>query len=884
MAELTANLPVASSSRRIIDPGDSGPSWLQGLASGAAKAVTNIGNEMDAQAANRRRDAATEAKAREDAAKNQAAALAIDHALGRGVFGNQVEAANNNLVPNNVGIDAEVQGAPPPADVVNSVDEAVRARAAETQGRAPSGSSRIVLERALNKLLADYPDQTANILKEFRDNGFDHYLMRERDTAEQLYDAQVAGTIKQTQTFADAAVAAGAVLPGTSLEQAARIGQDILHQEYTLKRKRDEAAASAAAAAEGRTQTNFSQEQADREVTTNFQATLSSVLAPSFAGIKNLFTQSNGDQSVLELIPETLNSLDVTVNNIITAAMQNDAPPSTVEAMRTEWKTLRPQIVELVSGPGSELSVATAVLEGMQTRLDINMIQALPVMTAMKDMFGMAGLEAAFGENPAQSLPPEIITSIKNEIKGVSGAIDTDGERVSMATVAQLLRGQLHITQMDERAARVAIPAMVVAARGQVADIGRGQGNTQSYVNANIQVVNAAMEIQPGNSNARTEAVVAGNVYTNEARAADVALMRRNPQEAAVMIESKRAAAMHLIQNINNASFREHPSDTLDGLWSVAYVNGRYQTIIEPQRYTEWARTHRNVANAFNPSAMIGTNEADPSGSGGTVDTIDALRRAGPPRGLADRIGAINLMTDYLVDTNQFDDKFQGVSASEARDFIITGRTPQAMAARAEQQQAQRAPLASQVASYRTMLDTQRTESEQLMANEVGRRQVENAAPPAGEVQNKVKTTAEAFGIPWDVVNRLVTKESGWDTGARNGDTGASGLFQVNDNVRRSVDENIQTGLSMFRDAQQGAQRILGRAATAADAYVMYQQGAGGGGAILNPANARKSAEEVLTQVYGNAATARQAITANGGNLNMTAAQFAQHIRDYFNR
>jgi len=873
VANLTADLPLASSSRRIIDPGGGGPSWLQGLASGASKAVNNIGGMMDENAARQRRTAADEAKAREELARNQAAGVAIDHALGRGVFAPASPAAAN-MEPIQTPIDSELQGAPAPLDVTNSVDEARRARAAEAQGRAPSGSGRIVLERALNRLLADFPDQTANILKEFRENGFDHYLMRGRDTEEALYDAEVAGTIKQRQDYANSAVAAGAVLPGTPMQDAAVVGQHIARQEYLLKQQRELAAEDRAAAAEGRAQFRFNQENADREVTSNFQATLSAVLAPSFNGLKNLFTQANGDQSVLQLIPDTLNSLDVTVNNIITAAQQNDAPPSTVTAMRQEWATLRPQIVDLVSGPGSELGVASAVLEGMQRDLGINMIQALPVMTAMKEMFGMAGLEAAFGENPAMSLPQEIKDSIRREITGISGAIDTTGERVTMATIARMLRGDLNITEMDEAAARTALPAMVLTARGHVNAIAQGGGNVGAYVNSNLQITNAAMEIQGGNSTARTEAIVAGNVYTNEARAADLALMRRDPQQAAVMVEAKRAAAQHMILNINNDSWRDHPSDTNDGLWTVQYVNGRYQTAITDASYRQWAESqYRDRTNA-----LVTFN------GGGRIPTIQEMRRQGSPRGLNDRIGSINLLTDYLVETNQFDDNFQGVSATEARAFFITGQTPSAMAARNQEQRARVAPLASQIESYRTMLDRQRTESEQLAANEIGRRAAENTPLPVSEVQNKVKTAAEAFGIPWDVVNRLVRKESGWDAAAENTTTNAAGLFQINDDVRRSVDENIQTGLSMFRDAQQGAQRILGQAATAADAYVMYQQGAGGGAALLSPSNAAKSAEEVLTRVYGNAATARQAITANGGNLNMTAAQFAQHIRDYFNR
>lgn len=873
MANLTADLPLASSSRRIIDPGSDGPSWLQGLASGAAKAVNAIGGVMDENEARTRRSRAEEAAAREAMAREGAADVAFDHAMGRGAFAPETGAAPN-MEPIQTPFDSELEGAPPPADVVNSVDEARRARAAEEQGRAPSGSSRIILERALSRLMAEYPDQTANILKEFRENGFYHYLMRERDTEEALYDAEVAGTIKQRQDYANIANAAGAALPGTTMNDQAAIGQIVARQEYLLKQQREAAAEARAAAAEGRTQQNFNQENTDREVTANFLAGMSASLTPSFNALKNLFTQANGDQSVLQLIPDTLNSLDIVANNYITAAMQNDAPPETIAAMRQQWQTLRPQIVELVSGPGSELGVASAVLEGMQRDLGINMMQALPVMSAMKEMFGMAGLEAAFGENPATSLPQEIKDSIRREISGIQGAIDTTGERVTMATVARLLRGDLNITEMDERQARTALPALVMSARGHVNAIRQGGGNVGAYVNANLQIANAAIEVQGGNSNAQTEMIVAGNVYTNEARAADVALMGREPDQARVMIEAKRATAQHMLQNINNASWRNHPSDTRNGLWTVQYVNGRYQTVVTDQTYQRWVRSE--YANGRS-NQLISFN-------GGTrVPTIEEVRRQGAPRGLNDRIGSINLFTDYLVETNQFDDNFQGVSATEARSFFITGAVPRAMATRNEEQQARVAPLAGQIESFRTMLDTQRTESEQLANTEINQRTEDNTPPPTGELQTRVRTMAENVGVSWDVVNRLVRKESNWDITA---DSGSSqGLFQINAPNAGSMtwQENAQEGLRRWVDAGEVAQRNLGRAPTPGDQYVAYQQGPGGGAALLNPANASKLAVDVLRPLYRDLATARSAIVGNGGNLNMTAAQFAQHIRDYFN-
>lgn len=735
MATLTADLPLANSSRRIIDPGSDGPSWLQGLASGATKAVNAISGVMEENEASNRRSRAEEAAARESAARNAAAGVAIDHALGRNDFAEPVAEPAPNMEPIHTPFDNNLEGAPPPADVVNSVDEARRARAAEQQGRAPSGSSRIVLERSLNRLLADFPDQAANILKEFRENGFDHYLMRERDTEEALNDDSVQQRLRIRQGYIDTAVRMHVVMPGTSPDEAAAVGQLLGRQEFLLKQQREIDEENRRAAAEGRSANTAAQEQLDRDVTANFGATMSAALMPSFNAIKNLASTANGDASFLEMMPDALNSLDLTAFNIITAAQQNDAPPETIAAMREQWKGMRSNLVDLISGPGSELGVSTAVLESMQTTMNINMAQALPVFVAMKDMFGMAGLESFFGENPANALPPELRDSIRREISGVQGAIDTDGERVTIATIAQMLRGELSIEQMSERQARVALPAMVNAVRGQAPAIRQGGGNVQAFVNGNLAVANAALEIQPGNGNAQTEAMVIGNIMSNDVRAADLELMRRDPQSGQIMIEAKRATAQHLLQNINNGNSRGNAQDTNNGLWVVQYQNGRYQTVITDASYRTWAMSQYQGRT----NALIGTTRP--------IATLDEMRRRGPPRGLRDRIGGINLAVDYLVETNQFDDRFNGVGATEAREFFVTGAVPRAMRARSEEQETRRAPLSAQIESVRTMIDEQRVASERLATTEITERPVREQSV---QVQERAQTGAQFFqGVGW---------------------------------------------------------------------------------------------------------------------------------------
>ncbi len=69
--------------------------------------------------------------------------------------------------------------------------------------------------------------------------------------------------------------------------------------------------------------------------------------------------------------------------------------------------------------------------------------------------------------------------------------------------------------------------------------------------------------------------------------------------------------------------------------------------------------------------------------------------------------------------------------------------------------------------------------------------------------------------------------------------------------------------------------RSLGRAPTPGELYLAHQQGSAGAGALL--ANPGANAVQALSLVYGgDVAKAAGAVTGNGGNINMTAGQFAQ--------
>lgn len=99
-----------------------------------------------------------------------------------------------------------------------------------------------------------------------------------------------------------------------------------------------------------------------------------------------------------------------------------------------------------------------------------------------------------------------------------------------------------------------------------------------------------------------------------------------------------------------------------------------------------------------------------------------------------------------------------------------------------------------------------------------------------------------------------------------------------------SLDDQIAGMVKDAKQAQNDATAALGRTPTAAENYVAYQQGSGGGKALLKAAqeNPNESAVSALLPAYAGSKnptnSVLQAIQNNGGKASMTAADFVASI------
>lgn len=155
---------------------------------------------------------------------------------------------------------------------------------------------------------------------------------------------------------------------------------------------------------------------------------------------------------------------------------------------------------------------------------------------------------------------------------------------------------------------------------------------------------------------------------------------------------------------------------------------------------------------------------------------------------------------------------------------------------------------------------------------------------PTGGVYDTIAAKATGLNAKPEEVSylqRLAQVESGGKTDARNGSS--TGVFQFHPDTFAGLggqdinDVGDQTKAALaLQQRDRAALQAAGIAPTDANTYIMHQQGAGGGKALLT-APPETNAIAVLTPVYGSEKIARKAILGNGGNEDMTAGDFVDY-------
>lgn len=158
--------------------------------------------------------------------------------------------------------------------------------------------------------------------------------------------------------------------------------------------------------------------------------------------------------------------------------------------------------------------------------------------------------------------------------------------------------------------------------------------------------------------------------------------------------------------------------------------------------------------------------------------------------------------------------------------------------------------------------------------------QTGSVAPNSPAVQ-AVTNAATRNGVNPDHALTTANIESniGRDPGAANiGEVRPSTAASVGASPGGGVNQQADTMAKVWKRSGEIAKTSLGRDPEPWQSYVVYQQGPGGGPALLK-ADPKARAVDVLTQVYGNPTNATSAIVKNGGTADMTAGDFLNHIK-----
>lgn len=137
------------------------------------------------------------------------------------------------------------------------------------------------------------------------------------------------------------------------------------------------------------------------------------------------------------------------------------------------------------------------------------------------------------------------------------------------------------------------------------------------------------------------------------------------------------------------------------------------------------------------------------------------------------------------------------------------------------------------------------------------------------------------------ILGKIAWLESRGDPNAENPNSSAKGLFQFTDATAKDFDVDPKDAASSIDGAdrlleqnREALYKKLNRYPTGAELYLAHQQRAKATGELLT--NPNEKAVDVLEKVYGNVETARKAVVNNGGNVEMTSADFVQMWKDKY--
>ncbi len=867
MAQLTDQIGTTNSGRQIIDPGPANPSFIGALADFGRQVVPGLAREGERRA-----------QARGENALDEAAQLIHDTRLaaGREALNPQTPPVAPEYVQSGPPpIDGELAGSGLPSDAVAVGEDLARARAAVQQGRAPRASLDMRIEQSVNDLFTRFPDQRAEIAQYMQGRGFEHYMYRSELENRAIQEADAAARLGADTAPAEYAQRHGLVTSQMSLQEQAAVGRAAMIRKAQMEAQ----AAAAEAARQDRTlslqEQNARQDQAAGNTIGLITEEVNAQIDPVLRNFESLFSLAGTDAERQQLLGGTqtqvLSWLAGQERSAIAriAGLGGENVNANIQSVQNMFKTYRDSMSAIVN---ESFTSNRRSLTNMQSWLGINSTQAAPVYSRMVSLLGSNQAVNALFANPDGTLPfpEEFRQALSQEFTNFDPT--TERGTLTLARLIGFMRGEVGYKdlQANEAASYIASNSRVLRAnldRVLAGDSAAVRPWSVNYANA----AEAAVELAPTTAAPSSVNRAAGQLAgPGTVRALD-ALVAEDPEYGRSVAQASRAGAANLMlisrQALNRAS--------QTGPYTLQYnpdgvAGGNFEMRLTRADYDRWVQSQQRPSAPA--SGAIGVGAVMPPAGAPIRSYEDMVRNL--PEATSQYLAAANASLTHLVNTSKFTDELPaGLTQRQMRTYYATGELPAGIV------RPESGGPSGDVAFERQVREFESGLQQDIFSN------AERGLPETRTaLQERVLTTAREMGIDENVAFNIARIESNWNANARNTRTGAQGLFQINDDLPRDLEANIRDGLGFVKRAVDDARNALGRDPQGWEVYVAHQQGAGGGPALLNPANANRNAVEVLAPLYENRATAEQAVTNNGGRANMTVAQFLNVIRQFYER
>lgn len=657
-------------------------------------------------------------------------------------------------------------------------DELAMAQTAEKQGRAPAGSSELRAEKVVSDLYSRFPADKAAIAQYLQGRGFDHYLFQSVKQEEKWKTMQQDSERAMVEASYKAASDNGLADP-TNFEASVKAGQAFLQAQSKLELAIKAGAEARAQSQEDRAQAEWELNRAGKQAV-DAAAELGGVhLNSIIPQLSSLIATTNGHEDrqamITKIRPQIVASVE-TFRATQLARMQG-LPKDARDAFNAQVDAQLKNIDTLFN---VDFEANKRTLDNMKLKFQLDDATALPAYNRMVRLFGQAAANAIFDNDPASSLPPDVVEQIRKEIKGFAVEGDVNEASVMLSNIAAIRSGVKGLGDMPESEARRVMPALLRTSTATQVELLKGRmtpDNVSAFLNSNAQIVNAASELQPGLTDIKsTRAAIQG--VANPQMAQVLTALDKDPahtQRAQALIIGNRGATAQLLRVAQQSG----PDTSADGVYTLKYDsrNGTYKVHTDQKKLDE-------IKKRMGGPVLFDADYPGPA-STGVVPS---------PAGLQEKADAMNMALNHLIATSGLDDNLpKGATTLGLRNWYANGTPP--VTATGEN-----APSPSEMWTksynqlYRAVQDVAVTGGASTVLPT-------SFKPAAGEVGQKVSSAAERYGIPQAIAHRLVRQESGGKQDAVSS-AGAIGVMQLMPGTARdlgvdpnNLDQNIEGGM-----------------------------------------------------------------------------------------